>query len=370
MTLVADNNRQLFPGLGFAMRMGASPSLATRTTLAAIGHYAAQLFGAEKAFSIGALGGRLGVLSGTGLQVEWRVEQVNAGANWDQPSGTLWATNTLRPAFAPTSNAWNAPAATTAAASIAMGDEFWIKLLITAGTTPSLVVQRFSGPNGNGSNSPFGYDLIATGSIITNVQLPWFIGSDVNTPILVNGAWPITAISNLTFNTSGGAAARALKISGIPFSGRAIGIVCGSLGTNTGDFYGRLWAGAGASPSQVASSKLKEGNRFAKSAAGPAVVWFDAYYDFAQGDTLYVGAQANEATSIQCSSIQVPGGTSAMLAGFPHGTICSFATLAGTTWTAEADKIADFDLIYIPHDGAGGAGGGGSIFTTGGGIIQ
>lgn len=270
----------------------------------------------------------------TGCTIDVRIETVVNG----RPSGTLWGTNTNVNVVIDNAddNVWKT-ATLTAAASLAVGDEFAIVVTVASGT-PNM--QFLSNPGGSTNWSISGHyplRLQDTGAgTWANVgsAFAWVAQFGTAGVSHIVGLTPADTGTITAYNSGTNPDERALRFQ-VPFKCRATGLRVPMFNIAAGgDFTFSLWDAAGDADGEALGQASIDGD-FALSTTqdGYVDLLFDAPVTLDIGTTYYAGVRADTANNIGLGEMSNTSITDAMLA-FPG--VSAQMYLATRQWTAGA----------------------------------
>ena len=355
MTMATLNTAVVWPN----MMAGDLPAIANDVTLDAAGEYVAYVFMARQAMTISHVGWRTGTVTGT-CTADTRIETVAADGT---PSGTLWATNTNIVSGTLVATTWTLHAL-TASASIAAGQLFAIKILVSSlGTL--FVVTNTSNMNGTNVQSNLPYHVTNTSgaavkSRIVNVCKSLALGSSTTSFYSLPQMAPATAVTVSAFNNTN-SAARGLRFQ-VPVKCRCVGIRTWAS-TSVGDFNIVLYNDAGTELSS--SSTTLDGDHTAAVANAYIAAFFDSPVTLDANTWYRAVVEPSSATNTTLAFITLPGAD--YRSAWPHGTNAHYTTRASGSWTDSAtDQLPVIELLLDQFDDGTGTGAGLKIAGRGG----
>lgn len=304
----------------------------------------------------------------TGCTVTVRVETTTNG----RPSGTLFGTNTEATVVIADGddNAWKT-ATLTAAASLAMGDEFAIIIVVdTSGATPNLQLALGCGSITNFVGLyPAVLQDTGAGTWANPAALPWEWICQFGTAgvIPMEGMIPTSGGGTITAFNSGSADDEFALRFQIPYACRVIGIravICNVAAA--GDFTASLWPASSTTDGDALGQRAIDGDAMPSTTAdGYVDAMFDAPVTLATGTTYYAGIRADTANSVSIAELSTATVSNAMLA-FPGASAQTYRSRRA--WTAGSagawsDTTANLPLIYLIIDQLDNGAGGGGLLT-------
>lgn len=306
----------------------------------------------------------------TGCTVEVRVETVTNA----RPTGTLFGTTTNAVVVIADSddNSWKT-ATLTLPASMNMGDEFAIVIIVTLGT-PNLQIANF--PAGTTQSEIIGQYPTAlqdtgagTWAVVTGGWewiIEWSTGGVLYTPALnpTSGGGTITS-----YNSGTSPDERAMRFQ-ISSKRRCVGMLVPLFNVAAGgDLTFSLWDATGDTDAEALGQASIDGD-FPSSTTqdGLVALYFDAPVELSIDTTYYAGVRADTANSIGVGEMGNSTVTDAMKAYPGTRGQCWLATRVWTAGTAGAwtETTTTLPLIYLLFDQADdGTGGSGSAASVG-----
>jgi hypothetical protein len=289
-----------------------------------------------------------------GCTLDVRVETVTNG----RPSGTLWGANTNASVVVADTddNTWKT-AALTAAASMNVGDEYAIRVVVASGT-PNM---QFAAPPGNlatyASLAHYPLTLQDTGGgawASSGAGFEWIVEFATTGVKPVTGLNPNSGAGTITsFNSGTSPDERALRFQ-VPFKCRIAGLRVAMFNIAAGaDFTYSIWDAAGDTDAEALAQASIDGD-FAISTTqdGYVDLWFDAPVAPDIGTTYHAGVRADTANSIGLAEFSNSDVANALL-GFPGVSAQMYlATRAWSAGTAGAwtDTTTTLPLIHLIID--------------------
>lgn len=329
---------------------------------------------ARRTDSIATIRFRLGTVT-TGCTVDVRVETVTNA----RPTGTLFGTTTnASVVIADTDdNTWKT-ATLTLPASMNMGDEFAVVIVVTSGT-PNLQITSF--PAGTTQSEAIGQYPTAlqdTGAGTWAVStggwewiIEWTTAGILSMPALnpTSGGGTITS-----FNSGTSPDERAMRFR-VASKRRCIGMLVPLFNVAAGaDLTFSLWDATGDTDAEALGQVSIDGD-FPSSTTqdGTVILYFDAPVELSINTTYYAGVRADTANNIGVGELANSTVTDAMKAYPGTRGQCWLATRVWTAGTAGAwtETTTTLPLIYLIFDQADdGAGSGGLAAVPVGGYVR
>lgn len=290
----------------------------------------------------------------TGCTVEVRIETVVNG----RPSGTLWATNTNATVVIDNAddNVWKT-ATLTAAASMNVGDEYAIVVIVSSGT-PNM---QFAAPPGNlttyASLAHYPLTLQDPGGgtwASSGAGFEWIVKFATAGVKPVTGLNPTSGAGTITaFNSGTNPDERALRFQ-LPFKCRIAGLRVAMFNIAAGaDFTYSIWDAAGdADVEALAQASIDGDFALATTQDGYVDLWFDTPVAPDPNTTYRAGVRADTANSIGLAEFSNSAIANALLA-FPGVNAQTY--LSTREWTAGAasawaDTTTTLPLIHLIID--------------------
>lgn len=333
-----------YPGLCTAAN--SAPGLSGGTTLDAAGEYYSWVFTAQEDMLISHVGLKTSAAAGSPT-ADVRIETVDAATG--VPTGTLWAPNTNIVTAALTTTF--ALHALTAAATIAKGEKYAIKVLYNSGTSfafTALSALVF------GMGMPYAVTNV-TGSAAKGAMTGFdvAVGSSTSVFYPLRQFFPAASIAANAFNNTGGAR-RGVRFQ-VPFKCQVNGFRM-YVGTAVGDFSAALFDDAGAELSSSATAF--EGDQTAAAASGGTCEFhFDNPVTLSPGVWYRLAIEPASATNCNMYTATLPSAN--YRSAWPGGTNFHYTTYtSGGGWVDTAtDQVPFMDVLLKQLDDGVSAGG-------------
>ena len=337
MALVPAHSRFSWPLSRFMPGAANPPNLTTWQTLDAAGEYASLVLQADQAMTVSHVAFRNGTATGSPT-LNVRIETVDTTTG--QPTGTLWAPNTSINTGVLASNAFGTYAL-TAAASIAVGDVFAIKLAYSSGT--SVIVQQVTNVQQSSARPYYATSIGGTAAKAIASGLVMALGSSATSFYEVPQLYPFSSVSFSAFNNASSAKKGArFKV---PFRCGCVGIRI-SQGTAVGDFNIILMDDSGAELAN--SSTAIDANRRLNTGFYPLWLRFDNAVPLSPNTWYRAVIEPSTATNARIDYFILP--SSNFQSAWPGGGDFYMTEFAAPTWTDTVTQIPELDIIIDQLD--------------------